>query len=121
MYGHYPGAGPFMMAQPPQPQYVFIPVNNGGMGMPTPTPPSMPPRKPGKKAFSMKKLIKIRDEVNKMLKESEPKKDDKPKKLKDKTFTWLELWAMLMTWSLPVSILVLGGVKAFTVLVKSLA
>lgn len=124
MYGQYPyGAGPFMMAQqPPQPQVIYVPVSSPGMS-PSSQPPMPPMRNKFGKPMSMKRMLKVKAAVEKAIEESkklEPKKEDKPKKLKDKTFSWLELWAMLITWSLPVAVLVLGGVKAFTVLVKSL-
>lgn len=117
MWNNPYGAGPFMMAQqPPNQQFVYVPMPMGPQSAPQPT------GKPGKRPITAKKLQKFHKMYEELMKSGggDKKDEGKNKKLKDKTFSWFEIILIMIVSALPVSIAVLTMLKTATMLLRSL-
>lgn len=117
-----PWWGPQQFGAPPQPQIIYVPMppQQPQMGpMPMPQPMT---QKGGGGKISAKKLKKFHAAYEELIsgKKPEEKKDDKKKTLKEKTFTWFEMTLLLITWSIPMACLTLGGFKMAIILLRSL-
>lgn len=118
--------GPYSMAQPQQPQVIIIPAAPQATASPRPPRGGRGRGSDGSPPLNFKQMKKLNKKIKAWIKEEtggdkkpDEKKDEPKKGLKNKHFNMLEVFGLMMVGSLPMGLMFLGAVKAFTLLAKS--